>query len=109
MAQSKSQPKSSQARYPEPELSNKAEKLHYWFDNGNRALAMLLTDTDDRLRNIEENMATKDDVADIKANMATKNDLAELTRIVKDGFATLGVNISNGDHRVSGRAIRPVK
>lgn len=97
------QSKSSKARYPEPELSEKAEKLHYWFDNGNRALVMLLTDTDDRLENIEENMATKADVA------ATNKAIAALSELIEDGFRTLGVNIANGDHRVGGRAIRPVK
>jgi hypothetical protein len=102
MAQSK--PKSSSGqRYPEPELSEKAEKLHYWFDNGNRALAMLLTDTDDRLSNIEENMATKTDLA------VTNKAIEALTELVKDGFNALGINIANGDHRVGGRAIRPVK
>jgi hypothetical protein len=104
------QSKSSKARYPEPELSDKAEKIHYWFDNGNRALAVLLTSTDDRLGNIEENMATKADLAAVKADVAgVKSDIAALTELVKDGFATLGVNIANGDHRVGGTAIRKIK
>ena len=94
---------SPKARYPEPELSDKAEKIHYWFDNGNRALVMLLTDTDDRLGNIEENMVTKADLTKVA------NDITDLIKMVREGFDTLGVNISNGDHRVGGRAIRPVK
>jgi len=58
---------------------------------------------DNALQWIIDNMATKDDLAD------TNKAIADLTQAVKDGFNALGINIANGDHRIGGTAIRPVK
>jgi hypothetical protein len=49
---------------------------------------------------ISRGMATKEDLDAIKGEMATKADITELTELVKDGFASLGINIANGDHRI---------
>jgi hypothetical protein len=49
---------------------------------------------DNGLQWVIDNMATKDDIT------ALRGDIAALAEVVKDGFATLGVNIANGDHRL---------
>lgn len=43
---------------------------------------------------IVDNMANKEDVEAIEAGIAA------LTQLVTEGFTTLGVHISNGDHRL---------
>lgn len=102
MAQS-SRPK-SQPRYPEPELAAEYEAAEYWLVNYNRSVFKTLS-------GIHGNTETiKADVAEIKTDLkGVKSDIAALTELVRDGFASLGINIANGDHRVGGRAIRPVK
>ena len=104
------QSKSPRERYPEPELVDEYEAAEYWLINYNRRVFKTLSDihgntetTRDDVAEIKQHMATKKDLADVKS------DIAKLTELIQEGFATLGVNIANGDHRVGGRAIRPVK
>lgn len=101
MAQSS---KSPRQRYPEPELADEYRDAEYWLVNYNRKVFVTLS-------NIHGNTETiKDDVAEIKTELSgVKSDIAALAKMIREGFDTLGVNISNGDHRVGGRAIRPIK
>jgi hypothetical protein len=75
------------SRYTEPELSEKARKLHYWFDNGNRRLAIMLTDMDDHLEAIDDKIGTlprDKTVASMLAETATKDDLAAMENRLHD-------------------------
>jgi hypothetical protein len=60
---------------------------------------------DDGLQWVIDNMALKEDITGLKGDASSiKSDVAALREIIKEGFATLGVNITNGDGR-----FRPVR
>jgi hypothetical protein len=117
MATAKKARQASERRYPLTSLGTEEESPEYWLSGYNHSVFKVMARIDENVTAIKDGIEGEGGINDRLDGIDGRLDgidgrinsidgkLDALIELVKDGFSTLGVNISNGDHRV-GRPIR---